>query len=544
MTRQFKIFFYAVAILVVSLNSGIMRAQNVAINTTGAAPVSSAILDISSTTQGILIPRMTKAEMLAISSPATSLLVYSTTDNCFYFYTGTAWQTLHCTCLGAPVMTLSGATTICQGSSQTYTATLTSGSPATTYVWTFPTGTVITSGQGTSSVTVTIGGNSGTITLSAANTCGSGGGSLVITVTPLLSSPTPITGSTALQVCATGNSYSVPLVAGALSYTWAIHPTVAGTICTSGQGTNAISVDFGSTAATYTISVYDSDACGISSPATTLTVTTTVHHGTLTETTPGAYAWAVPCGITQVTITMYGASGGRGYYTSTIGTQGKGAKVVATYTVSNGSILYLEVGADGTPATSASHAGSGGASGQGDENGGNGYGSTTTTWGAGGGGGSASSIRLNGTALTNRVFVAAGGGGVGREDNAKENGGNGGNVGANGAGTPAAEQGLAGSAVSGGAAVLYSPGSCSPVGITGTAGALGAGGNGGMTTAGTANTTCHYGGGGGGGGGYYGGSGGCAGGGGGGSSYTDPSATSVTITNGNHTGNGGISIAY
>jgi hypothetical protein len=65
-----------------------------------------------------------------------------------------------------------------------------------------------------------------------------------------------------------------------------------------------------------------------------------------------------------------------------------------------------------------------------------------------------------------------------------------------------------------------------------------------MTTASTGNAHCNYGGGGGGGGGYYGGSGGCAGGGGGGSSYVDPTCTAVTITAGNHNGNGGISIKY
>jgi len=54
---------------------------------------SSAVLDIFSTTRGLLIPRMTAVQRDAITSPATSLLVYNTTDNAFNFYNGTTWTT-------------------------------------------------------------------------------------------------------------------------------------------------------------------------------------------------------------------------------------------------------------------------------------------------------------------------------------------------------------------------------------------------------------------------------------------------------------------
>ncbi len=547
MTIKFKIFRAALAVIMVYFSCGAISAQNMAITTIGTPPASSAIVDLSSTSLGLLIPRMTYAEMLAIATPATSLMVYSTTDNCFYFYTGSGWQAIHCTCLGAPLMNVTGDATPCQGSSQMYTATLVSGSPATSYVWTFPAGTVITAGQGTATVTVTWGATSGTASLTASNTCGTGGGVLGVTVTPLLPSPTPITGPTALNPCASGINFTVPLVPGALSYTWSILPLSAGTVCNSGQGTNAINVTFGSAVVTYTISVTDSNACGRSNPATTINVVMSVAHGTITETVPGHYVWVVPCGITQVTVTLYGAAGGKGRKTTGLsGAGGKGAKVVATYPTLGGNTFNLYVGQAGQNAASVTAGGAGGTGGNaGDEDGGNGYGdANTATWGAGGGGGAPSDIRLNNTAISARIFVAGAGGGGGREDNAAEAGGTGGTTGTNGAGTPAGEQGLKGIATSGGAAVLYSPGACTPVGISSGAGNFGTGGNGGMTTAGTANTTCHYAGGGGGGGGYYGGSGGCSGGGGGGSSYVDPTATGVTITAGNHAGNGGISIQY
>ena len=68
-------------------------AQNVGINTDGSAPHSSAMLDVKSTSGGILIPRMTEAQRDAINSPATGLLVYQTTSPAgFYYFDGSSWE--------------------------------------------------------------------------------------------------------------------------------------------------------------------------------------------------------------------------------------------------------------------------------------------------------------------------------------------------------------------------------------------------------------------------------------------------------------------
>ncbi|HAY71200.1 MAG TPA: hypothetical protein DCX89_04860 [Saprospirales bacterium] len=66
----------------------------VGINETGASPHNSAILDVSSTTRGLLIPRMTEAEMNAIVAPADGLMIFNTTDNCFYFRITSGWKKL------------------------------------------------------------------------------------------------------------------------------------------------------------------------------------------------------------------------------------------------------------------------------------------------------------------------------------------------------------------------------------------------------------------------------------------------------------------
>jgi hypothetical protein len=66
-----------------------------ALNTTGAAANSSAMLDVSSSTKGVLVPRMLSSLRTAIASPATGLLVYQTDPPAgFYQYNGSGWVSL------------------------------------------------------------------------------------------------------------------------------------------------------------------------------------------------------------------------------------------------------------------------------------------------------------------------------------------------------------------------------------------------------------------------------------------------------------------
>jgi hypothetical protein len=56
------------------------------------SPDVSSLLEISSTTKGMLIPRMTQAQRDAITTPATGLLIFQTDKTPgFYYYSGTAW---------------------------------------------------------------------------------------------------------------------------------------------------------------------------------------------------------------------------------------------------------------------------------------------------------------------------------------------------------------------------------------------------------------------------------------------------------------------
>ena len=56
-------------------------------------PDASSALDITSTTAGILIPRMTKTQRDAISSPGTGLMIYQTDNTAdFYYFNGSSWS--------------------------------------------------------------------------------------------------------------------------------------------------------------------------------------------------------------------------------------------------------------------------------------------------------------------------------------------------------------------------------------------------------------------------------------------------------------------
>ena len=66
--------------------------SNVGIGTPN--PDASAILDLTSTSQGLLVPRMSGVQRLAIATPATGLVVYDMDSACDFFYNGTVWKNL------------------------------------------------------------------------------------------------------------------------------------------------------------------------------------------------------------------------------------------------------------------------------------------------------------------------------------------------------------------------------------------------------------------------------------------------------------------
>ncbi len=94
--KHFSAGFSACCLLVLMIAQ--TKAQTNTFPSTGSAgigtttPNASALLEIKSTTKGLLIPRMTVAQRNAIATPATGLMIFQTNNTPgFYFYNGTTW---------------------------------------------------------------------------------------------------------------------------------------------------------------------------------------------------------------------------------------------------------------------------------------------------------------------------------------------------------------------------------------------------------------------------------------------------------------------
>lgn len=86
-----RVLLYLIIIFIVPHFS---QAQSFAINIDGSTANSSAMLDIKSTTRGLLIPRLSKTEKNAVTAPATGLLIYQTGPDSsgFYYYQNSRWN--------------------------------------------------------------------------------------------------------------------------------------------------------------------------------------------------------------------------------------------------------------------------------------------------------------------------------------------------------------------------------------------------------------------------------------------------------------------
>lgn len=166
---------------------------------------------------------------------------------------------------------ITGNTAPCEGDAETYSINPVTN--ATTYTWSAPSGSTILSGQGSVSASIQLGPNSGDISVTAGNTCGTSSASmLAVTVSPLPLSPGTITGPA--NVCAGDNAdYSVASVTG-VTNNWTVP---SGSTITGGQGTPAITVLWGSTSGPVVVNAGNS--CG-TGPSNTLNVTVGAIPGT------------------------------------------------------------------------------------------------------------------------------------------------------------------------------------------------------------------------------------------------------------------------
>jgi hypothetical protein len=207
---------------------------------------------------------------------------------------------------------ISGSVNVCNGGAQTYSILAVPG--ATSYTWTLPGGWVGTST--TTSISTTVGFNSGNVSVRANNVCGTSSAiqNLAVSVSQVPLTPSSMNGPTTVCAGATGQIYTSTTVSGATSYNWTLP---SGATITSGAGTNSITVTMGSSSGN--VSVTAQNACGVSTARTLAVSVTTVTVGSISgplapcsgslvtysiSPVPGAtsYTWTLPSGWSGGTI--------------------------------------------------------------------------------------------------------------------------------------------------------------------------------------------------------------------------------------------------
>lgn len=433
-------------------------------------PDPSAVLDLQSNGQGLLLPRLSTAQRDSIVSPALGLLIVNTTTECIEVYFNNGWMQVKCSCTQPPAQpgSISGPAGFCAGQSGViYSVNQVPG--ASQYFWSVPPGATIVSGQGTHQITVNFGSSSGHIGVTANNTCGA---SAQTQLAVILSQPVA---SFSPAIATINQPVTFQPQPGYSSYSW----TFQGGNIGSSTAQNPM-VTWSSTG-TYTVSLTVTDQYGCSASHTgNIQLVNCIPFGNNSQVfnyTGSMQTWIVPVGVCSVNVQCYGAQGGANPNGAP---GGLGGSASGGLSVNPGDTLYIFVGGQGSGRTGGGYNGGG--------DGGTGWASAMD--GAKGGG--ASDVRYGGTALQNRVIVAAGGGGAGGRGGAASgnmsSGAGGGGGGYYGGGGGAAfwsdylvpaGLGQPGTQNAGGAGGVGIGGA----GANGAAGTLGQGGNGGSTGA-------------------------------------------------------------
>ncbi|HOV10410.1 MAG TPA: T9SS type A sorting domain-containing protein, partial [Bacteroidales bacterium] len=157
---------------------------------------------------------------------------------------------------------ISGSTTVCQGQN-TVTYSVPPISDAISYTWTMPAG--VTGSSSSNSIILDFGltAVSGNITVKGTNACGEGlASTFPVTVSPLPTAAGIISGNMEACLNQSGVLYSVPVIDYATSYNWTLPSGATGT-----SSTSTISVYFGSSASSGTLSVVGVNGCGTGTPS-------------------------------------------------------------------------------------------------------------------------------------------------------------------------------------------------------------------------------------------------------------------------------------
>ncbi|MFA4917324.1 MAG: hypothetical protein WC560_11735, partial [Syntrophales bacterium] len=329
-----------------SVNTGTNNpGAGVAINETGAAPDSSAILDVSSTTRGLLIPKTTSGSLTLVAG----LIYYDNSLNNLSYYNGGSWKTV----CETPITTITGTGSLTSAGVAINTTGNGADPSAMLDVQSDTRGLLIprmttTEREQILPVTGLMVYNTITNTIEYYN-----GTEWSKLETDVPAQPSAITGTASLCDGASGITYSITAVTGATTYTWSVP---SGASITGGQGTTSVTVTFGS--ASGDVSVTANNACG---PSSASTLAVTVNPNLPASVSIAANHAGAICAGTSVTFTATPTNGGSAptYQWKNGGTNITGA-TSSTYTstmLANNDVITCEMTSTescvtGSPATS------------------------------------------------------------------------------------------------------------------------------------------------------------------------------------------------
>jgi uncharacterized protein (TIGR02145 family) len=165
-----KNLLYLQGFAAILMLSSLQISAQVSVNNDGTPPVNSAMLQVKSTEKGFLPPCMTSAQRDAIVSPASGLMIFNTDCNDINLYDGIAWVMVTKPGWLQNPDPINGNNTPCPNATgEVYSVNAVP--EALAYTWTVPLGATITSGQGTTSITVNFGATNGAISVMAYNKC-------------------------------------------------------------------------------------------------------------------------------------------------------------------------------------------------------------------------------------------------------------------------------------------------------------------------------------------------------------------------------------
>jgi hypothetical protein len=370
MKPSLKYFLILLSFLVISAN---VFPQGVGIGTNTPDP--SAKIDVSSKTQGALLPRMNSIERDAIQNPADGLIIYNNDSKCLNIFKQSSWFELCGNCIAPPSPTASNTGPVCEGNSVNLSA---SGVTGATYLWTGPNN--FSSTQQNPVLTATTINEAGVYSvISIVNNCSSAASNTTVNITPGPNAVFTFNPSTPDSTQSVNFTPSTPNA----TYSWTFQNGIPSVSSLSNPTVNWLQ------SGSYPVSVDVTLSGCMTSFTDTVHIVQCAHGSQTFNYTGAAQTFVVPACVSSLTVDVSGAEGGQSG-------AGLGGQSQGTLSVTGGEVLYIYVGEKG-----------GGPGTNGGWNGGGSAGGSDR-----GGGGGASDIRRSGNTFNDRVIVAGGGGGT------------------------------------------------------------------------------------------------------------------------------------